>query len=389
MENTYEELDTQKSNVENIYEELDNKNCEEHKEEYENSAVNVNEYENRINENEDTNSNDYINDYVDIDPNLPPPPSKDYKYEFEEDSSETASEPKSLAEIGKHVVQKALENSERMSAASSVTSEQQSSQIVNEDTGSSAEASNGERTHQIYLYVKAGSDRECIGCCPFSQRLFMMLWLKGAVFNVTTVDKATKPKQLKDIAAGSNPPFLLFNGEELTDVQKCEDYIEAELYPPRFPKLACKYSTSNTIGMDVFAKFSALFKFKGQLNDPRRAGLEAKLVGSLTKLNKYLEEPLDDEIDPDYEGVQISKRKFIDGDSMTIADCNILPKLNIIRVVGRERINFVIPEELGGIHRYLKHADDTEEFSSTCPSDGEIVWTYGGRKPGFKGGKKW
>jgi len=154
MENTYEELDTQKSNVENIYEELDNKNCEEHKEEYENSAVNVNEYENRINENEDTNSNDYINDYVDIDPNLPPPPSKDYKYEFEEDSSETASEPKSLAEIGKHVVQKALENSERMSAASSVTSEQQSSQIVNEDTGSSAEASNGERTHQIYLYVK-------------------------------------------------------------------------------------------------------------------------------------------------------------------------------------------------------------------------------------------
>ena len=60
--------------------------------------------------------------------------------------------------------------------------------------------------------------------------------------------------------------------------------------------------------------------------------MEAKLVGSLSKLNKYLEEPLDDEIDPDYEGVQISKRKFIDGDSMTIADCNILPKLNIIRV---------------------------------------------------------
>ena len=77
---------------------------------------------------------------------------------------------------------------------------------------------------------------------------------------------------MKDIAAGANPPFLLFNGEELTDVQKCEDYIEAELYPPRFPKLACKYSTSNTIGMDVFAKFSALFKFKGQPNDPRRSG---------------------------------------------------------------------------------------------------------------------
>ncbi|KAI7811850.1 chloride intracellular channel 4-like [Triplophysa rosa] len=34
----------------------------------------------------------------------------------------------------------------------------------------------------------AGSDGESIGNCPFSQRLFMILWLKGVVFNVTTVD---------------------------------------------------------------------------------------------------------------------------------------------------------------------------------------------------------
>lgn len=35
---------------------------------------------------------------------------------------------------------------------------------------------------------QAGSDGESIGNCPFSQRLFMILWLKGVVFNVTTVD---------------------------------------------------------------------------------------------------------------------------------------------------------------------------------------------------------
>ena len=79
-----------------------------------------------------------------------------------------------------------------------------------------------------------------------------------------------KPKQLKDVAAGANPPFLLFNGEELTDVQKCEDFIEAELYPPRYPKLSCRHQESNTVGMDVFAKFSALIKFTGQTNDPKR-----------------------------------------------------------------------------------------------------------------------
>jgi len=323
----------------------------------------------------DEGERDYIKEYVSEDPDLPPPPPKDYKYDFEE-SSETSSqaEPRSLAAMADQVAQQA-QKSEK--SASSSTTDENPSQLVN-----GADES-GPRTHQIFLYVKAGSDRECIGCCPFSQRLFMMLWLKGVVFNVTTVDKATKPKQLKDIAPGANPPFLLFNGEELTDVQKCEDYIEAELYPPRYPKLACRHPASNTIGMDVFAKFSALIKFNGQPTDPRRKMLEQRLNDSLRKLNKYLGEPLDDEIDADDDDdePQVSNRKFIDGDCMTIADCNLLPKLNIIRVAGRERIQFEIPEEFTGIHRYLANADSCEEFTQTCPAPGEIVWAYGGRKP--------
>lgn len=35
---------------------------------------------------------------------------------------------------------------------------------------------------------QAGSDGQSIGNCPFSQRLFMVLWLKGVTFDVTTVD---------------------------------------------------------------------------------------------------------------------------------------------------------------------------------------------------------
>lgn len=40
----------------------------------------------------------------------------------------------------------------------------------------------------VCVCAQAGSDGESIGNCPFSQRLFMVLWLKGVVFNVTTVD---------------------------------------------------------------------------------------------------------------------------------------------------------------------------------------------------------
>lgn len=39
-----------------------------------------------------------------------------------------------------------------------------------------------------FFSFQAGIDGESIGNCPFSQRLFMILWLKGVVFNVTTVD---------------------------------------------------------------------------------------------------------------------------------------------------------------------------------------------------------
>lgn len=44
-------------------------------------------------------------------------------------------------------------------------------------------------SHRVFsLHPQAGYDGESIGNCPFSQRLFMILWLKGVIFNVTTVD---------------------------------------------------------------------------------------------------------------------------------------------------------------------------------------------------------
>lgn len=33
------------------------------------------------------------------------------------------------------------------------------------------------------------------------------------------------------------------------------------------------------------------------------------------------------------EDITISKRKFLDGDHLTLADCNLLPKLHIIKVM--------------------------------------------------------
>uniref|UniRef100_A0A3B3RCE4 CLIC N-terminal domain-containing protein n=1 Tax=Paramormyrops kingsleyae TaxID=1676925 RepID=A0A3B3RCE4_9TELE len=70
----------------------------------------------------------------------------------------------------------------------------------------------------IELFVKAGTgtDRESIG--PLSQRLFMILWLKGIIFSITTIT----PK-LQAVAPGKHPLFVIFNGEHKVDVNQTEE----------------------------------------------------------------------------------------------------------------------------------------------------------------------
>lgn len=228
--------------------------------------------------------------------------------------------------------------------------------------------------HEIVLFIKAGSDRECIGCDPFSQRLFMILWLKGIVFNVTTVDKNATPKELKDIAPGTPPPFLLFNGEVLTDVIKIEDFLEQELTPPNYPRLKCRFAESTVAGNDVFHKFSAWIKDEKNQNK----FIQDRFINSLKKLNNFLMLPLGYPEEPINAKTGLSYRSFLDGDAMTLADCNMLPKLHIMKIAGRMKKNWEIPKEFEGIHRYLKNAESKEEFKQTCADDIEIDFCYGG-----------
>ncbi|XP_032877221.1 chloride intracellular channel protein 5 isoform X1 [Amblyraja radiata] len=226
----------------------------------------------------------------------------------------------------------------------------------------------------ISLYVKAGIDGESIGNCPFSQRLFMILWLKGVVFNVTTVDVKRKPADLHNLAPGTHPPFLTFNGEVKTDVNKIEEFLEETLCPPKYPKLAAKQHNSNTAGIDIFAKFSAFIK-NTRLN--ANDGLARNLIKALKMLNEYLNSPLPEEIDADsVDEVTVSRRKFLDGDELTLADCNLLPKLHIMKVVAKKYRNFEIPKEMVGVWRYLNIAYARDEFTNTCAADSEIEAAY-------------
>ncbi|XP_017264753.1 chloride intracellular channel protein 5b isoform X1 [Kryptolebias marmoratus] len=226
----------------------------------------------------------------------------------------------------------------------------------------------------VSLFVKAGSDGESIGNCPFSQRLFMILWLKGVVFNVTTVDLKRKPADLQNLAPGTHPPFLTFNGEVRTDINKIEEFLEEMLCPPKYPKLAARHRESNTAGNDIFAKFSAYIK---NTRPEANQGLEKGLTKALKKLNDYLTGPLPEEIDANsMEEEKASKRGFLDGNELTLADCNLLPKLHIVKVVAKKYRNYDIPSEMAGVWRYLNNAYAREEFTNTCTADSEIENAY-------------
>lgn len=59
------------------------------------------------------------------------------------------------------------------------------------------------------------SEFSCIICCCLSLLL-------------------RKPPDLHNLAPGTHPPFLTFNGEVRTDVNKIEEYLEEMLAPPKY-----------------------------------------------------------------------------------------------------------------------------------------------------------
>ncbi|CAJ0965979.1 unnamed protein product, partial [Ranitomeya imitator] len=72
--------------------------------------------------------------------------------------------------------------------------------------------------------------------------------------------RGRKPADLQNLAPGTHPPFITYNHEVKTDVNKIEEFLEEVLCPPKYRKLAARHPESNTAGMDIFAKFSAYIK---------------------------------------------------------------------------------------------------------------------------------
>ncbi|XP_042573545.1 chloride intracellular channel protein 4-like [Cyprinus carpio] len=171
----------------------------------------------------------------------------------------------------------------------------------------------------------------------------MILWLKGVIFTFVDPCHTESRADLQDLAPGTNPPFMTPSTERcLWIVNKIEEFLEERLAPTT---LAAKHPESNT-GIDVFAKFSAYIK------NPQKEAKEGEklLLKSLKRLDEYLQMPLAEEIDANsVDDPGVSTRSFLDGPDLTLADCNLLPKLHIIKIVARKYRGFEIPADMNGV----------------------------------------
>jgi len=125
-------------------------------------------------------------------------------------------------------------------------------------------------------------------------------------------------------------------------------------------------------GNDIFSKFSAWIKCSP--DHPNFNVLQQRFSNSLTKFNEFLKSKLSDQ----------NERLFIDGNTMTLPDCGLLPKLHIAIVASKARRGYDILTEFDAVEKYIKNASAYEEFSQTCCDESEIIWSYGGPKPKLK-----
>lgn len=80
--------------------------------------------------------------------------------------------------------------------------------------------------------------------------------------------------------------------------------------------------------------------------------MERRFLSSLVKLNMFLETPHPQELDQN-PNLTVSSRRFLDGDTLTLADCNLLPKLHVVKVSTASTVSWMSKNEALGSTEFV------------------------------------
>ncbi|XP_014675083.1 PREDICTED: chloride intracellular channel protein 6-like [Priapulus caudatus] len=188
----------------------------------------------------------------------------------------------------------------------------------------------------------------------------MVLYLKSKrnelALTVTTVNMKQYPREIKELTH-SPPPILLTDDLALQE-DKIEEYLKEEFPDPAmFVDIPL---ARQKIG-DVFLKFN---HFLAAAGDDATHRAEKNLVEELTKINNHL---------------QSTGYRYLCGDDINLYDCELMPKLQHIRVASKWYRNFEFPGNLPALWGYMRNAYETEAFRESCPADQDIIANYRGK----------
>merc|ERR1711982_282099 len=88
---------------------------------------------------------------------------------------------------------------------------------------------------------------------------------------------------------------------------------------------------------------------------------KTSLVAQLNKISNHLES---------------KSFRFLTGDTLCCFDCELMPKLQHIRVAGKYFENFDIPQEFTHLWQYVKEMYELDAFVQSCPADQDIIHMY-------------
>ncbi|KAJ1526033.1 hypothetical protein ONE63_009202 [Megalurothrips usitatus] len=210
---------------------------------------------------------------------------------------------------------------------------------------------------EIELIIKASTiDGRRKGACLFCQEYFMDLYLlaelKTICLKVTTVDMQKPPPDFRTNFEATPPPILIDNGLAVLENEKIERHIMKNV--PGGHNLFVQDKEVATLIENLYSKLKLMLLKKDEVSTNN-------LMSHLRKINAHL---------------QRNNQRFLTGDTMCCFDCELMPRLQHIRVAGKYFLDFDIPVEMAALWRYMYHMYQLDAFTQSCPADQDIINHY-------------
>lgn len=182
--------------------------------------------------------------------------------------------------------------------------------------------------------------------------LYLLAELKTISLKVTTVDMLKPPPDFRTNFEATPPPILIDGGLAVLENEKIERHIMKNV--PGGHNLFVQDKDVATRIENVYSKFKLMLLKKEEAS-------KNALLSQLSKIDEHL-----------------GKRgnRFLTGDTLCCFDCELMPRLQHIRVAGKYFMEFDIPTDLVNLWRYMHHMYHLDAFTQSCPADQDIINHY-------------